>query len=122
MTPLLAVLTVLVAALAAALGLTVVLLVRERARLAAEEERSAALEADLDAALRPRPAATVTERAVRRVVETATRVREHGIVGLLERSLEDLTSWAAEERTEITNHAASDGTVTLLFSDIEGST
>lgn len=122
MTPLLAVLTVLVAALAAALGLTVVLLVRERARLAAEEERSAALEADLDAALRPRPAATVTERAVRRVVETATRVREHGIVGLLERSLEDLTSWAAEERTEITNLAASDGTVTLLFSDIEGST
>lgn len=122
MTPLLAVLTVLAAALAAALGLTVVLLVRERARLAAEQERSAALEADLDAALRPRPAATVTERAVRRVVETATRVREHGIVGLLERSLEDLTSWAAEERTEITNLAASDGTVTLLFSDIEGST
>ena len=122
MTPLLAVLTVLAAALAAALGLTVVLLVRERARLAAEQERSAALEADLDAALRPRPAATVTERAVRRVVETATRVREHGIAGLLERSLEDLTSWAAEERTEIANLAASDGTVTLLFSDIEGST
>ena len=123
MTPLLTGLVVgLVVVLAAALALTVVLLLRERARLAAERERSAALEADLDAALRPRPAATVTERAVRRVVETATRVREHGFVGLLERSLEDLTSWAADERTEIANLAAADGTVTLLFSDIEGST
>jgi adenylate cyclase len=116
------VLTAVCAALAAALGLTVVLLVRARAALAAEQERSAGLEADLDAALRPRPAASATGRAVRRVVETATRVREHGLAGLLERSLEDLASWAADERTEIVHLAAADGTVTLLFSDIEGST
>lgn len=115
-------LAVVVAVLGAGLALTVVLLLRTRSALTAERERSAALEADLDAALRPRPAATVTERAVRRVVETATRVREHGIVGLLGRSLDDLASWAADERTEIANIAASDGTVTLLFSDIEGST
>jgi class 3 adenylate cyclase len=116
------VLTAVCAALAAALGLTVVLLERARAALAAEQERSTGLEADLDAALRPRPAASATGRAVRRVVETATRVREHGLVGLLERSLEDLASWAADERTEIVHLAAADGTVTLLFSDIEGST
>jgi class 3 adenylate cyclase len=115
-------LAVAVAVLGAGLALTVVLLLRARSELTAERERSAALEADLDAALRPRPAATVTERAVRRVVETATRVREHGIVGLLGQSLDDLASWAADERTEIVNIAASDGTVTLLFSDIEGST
>ena len=117
-----ALLVVLVVGLAAGLALTVVLLLRTRSGLAAERERSAALEADLDAALRPRPAATATERAMRRVVETATRVREHGIAGLLERSLEDLTTWAADERTEIANLATADGTVTLLFSDIEGST
>jgi adenylate cyclase len=116
------VLTAVCAALAAALGLTVVLLLRARAALAAEQERSTGLEADLDAALRPRPAASATGRAVRRVVETATRVREHGLAGLLERSLEDLASWAADERTEIVHLAAADGTVTLLFSDIEGST
>jgi len=110
------------AVLAVALAVTVVLLLRGRAELAAERERSAGLEADLDAALRPRPAASATGRAVRRVVETATRVREHGLAGLLERSLEDLASWAADERPEIVHLAAADGTVTLLFSDIEGST
>lgn len=122
MTALAVVLAVAALVLGAALVLTRQRLSAARADLAAEQERSAQLEADLDAALRPRPAATATERAVRRVVETASRVREHGIAGLLERSLEDLTSWAADERTEIVNLAAADGTVTLLFSDIEGST
>ncbi len=109
-------------ALGIALTVCAVRLQQVRSDLDAERQRGAQLEADLDAALRPRPAATATERAVRRVVETASRVREHGIAGLLERSLEDLTSWAAEERTEIVHLAAADGTVTLLFSDIEGST
>lgn len=113
---------VLAAALAVALALTAARLRAAQEALAAETERAAQLEADLDAALRPRPAATATERAVRRVFETATRVREHGIAGLLERSLDDLASWASSERTEIVNLAAADGTVTLLFSDIEGST
>ncbi len=116
------VVVVVALALASALGVTCVLLWRTRAALDAERERSAALEADLDAALRPRPAATATERAVRRVVGTATKVREHGIAGLLGRSLDDLAAWAADERTEIQHLAAADGTVTLFFSDIEGST
>lgn len=109
-------------ALGVTLAVCVLRLQQARADLAIQRELAAQLEADLDAALRPRPAVTATERAVRRVLETATRVREHGIAGLLERSLEDLTSWAADERTEIVNLAAADGTVTLLFSDIEGST
>jgi len=109
-------------ALGVTLAVCVLRLHQARADLAIQRELAAQLEADLDAALRPRPAVTATERAVRRVLETATRVREHGIAGLLERSLEDLTSWAADERTEIVNLAAADGTVTLLFSDIEGST
>ena len=119
---LVAALAVAVVALGAALAVTVVRLRRACADLAAAQVLAAQREADLDSALRPRPAGTATERAVRRVVETATRVREHGIAGLLERSLEDLAAWAGDERTEILNLAAADGTVTLLFSDIEGST
>ncbi|MEQ4498182.1 adenylate/guanylate cyclase domain-containing protein, partial [Nocardioides kribbensis] len=84
--------------------------------------RIAVLEADLDVALRPRPAATPAERAVRRVVRTATRVREQGVAGLLQSSLEDLQAWAAEQQQSVASMASSDGRVTLLFSDIEGST
>jgi len=115
----LAILSGLLAALTVA---AVVLLVRTRARLAAERTRTAQLETELAAALRPRPASTTTERAVRRVVKTATRVRDHGIAGLLTATMDDLESWAVEERSEIASMAASDGTVTLFFSDIEDST
>lgn len=56
------------------------------------------------------------------VVETATRVREQGVSGLLMSSLEDLSRWATEDRAEIARVAGPDGTVTILFSDIEDST
>lgn len=95
---------------------------RRRAELEAAHERIAVLEADLDAALRPAPAATSVDRAVRRVIRTASRVRESGITGLLQSTIEDLQSWAADERAEIVTMAAADGTVTLFFSDIEDST
>lgn len=61
--------------------------------------------------------------AVRRVVDTATRVRERGLLGgLLMASIEDLSSWAQADRDEIVRVAAPDGTVTIMFSDIEDST
>ncbi|TNM37322.1 adenylate/guanylate cyclase domain-containing protein [Nocardioides albidus] len=83
----------------------------------------AQLESDLDAALRPPPPANSAERAVRRVIRTASKVRSHGITGLIQSTVEDLQSWASdEERADILNMAASDGTVTLFFSDIEEST
>lgn len=61
-------------------------------------------------------------RVVDKVVEAATRVREQGVGRMLVASLEDLTSWASEERVAIGRMAADDGTVTIFFSDIEGST
>ncbi len=116
-------------ALAACLVLAalVVLLARDRVRLQeqlAEAARHATqLESDLDAALRPPPPATSAERAVRRVIRTASKVRTHGVTGLIQSTVDDLQAWASEdERADILNMAAADGTVTLFFSDIESST
>ncbi|MFD0806643.1 adenylate/guanylate cyclase domain-containing protein [Nocardioides caeni] len=100
---------------------------RDRGRLQRQlgdaQLRVAQLESDLDAALRPLPPTNSADRAVRRVIRAATRVREHGITGLIQSTVEDLQSWASDaERADILNMAASDGTVTLFFSDIENST
>jgi class 3 adenylate cyclase len=107
------------------LGTTLALGIRSQrlqAGLTATEARVAELEADLDAALRPGPPTSAPERYLRRVVRTASRVREHGITGLLASTIDDIQTWAGSERADILNMAASDGTVTLLFSDIEDST
>lgn len=119
MTTALAALCVVLLAAAVALGTA---LARTRAELAEARATIERLHADLDTALRPPPASTVAERAVRAVVGTAARVRRHGVTGLLALSLEDLTAWALEKRPDILEVAAPDGTVTLLFSDIEDST
>ncbi len=117
---------IVLGALCVALGVLVALLARDRARLQAElvalRTHLTQLESDLDAALRPPPPSTSAERAMRRMLRTASRVRERGITGLIQSTVEDLQSWATEERADILNMAASDGTVTLFFSDIEEST
>lgn len=105
----------------------VALLARERvlarSRVEQLESQVAQLESDLDAALRPPPPANPAERAVRRMIRTASRVRTHGITGLIQSTVEDLQTWASDDaRADILNMAAPDGTVTLFFSDIEGST
>jgi adenylate cyclase len=61
-------------------------------------------------------------RMVGKVVEAATRARDQGVGRMLLASLEDFSRWAAEQRSEIGRMAADDGTVTIMFSDIEGST
>lgn len=92
-------------------------------QLADTRAHVAQLESDLDAALRPPPPTNSAERAVRRVIRTASKVRSHGITGLIQSTVEDLQTWASDdERADILNMAASDGTVTLFFSDIEEST
>lgn len=92
-------------------------------QLADTQAHVAQLESDLDAALRPPPPTNSAERAVRRVIRTASKVRSHGITGLIQSTVEDLQTWASDdERADILNMAASDGTVTLFFSDIEDST
>lgn len=67
-------------------------------------------------------ATTAAGHAVRTVVETASRLRERGFRSTLLSSLGDFTDWALEQRVEIARIAASDGTVTIFFSDIENST
>jgi class 3 adenylate cyclase len=61
-------------------------------------------------------------RAVRAMVETAARVRDQGVGGMLMSSLEELTRWSSEDRAGIARIAAPDGTITIFFSDIEDST
>jgi class 3 adenylate cyclase len=95
---------------------------RQQVDLAAHRAHVDQLEADLAAALRPRPAQKPTERAISRVIRTATKVREQGITGVIQSTLEEMTAWASEEQAEIVHMAAPDGTVTICFSDIENST
>mgnify|MGYP003914962353 FL=1 len=113
---------VLTALLAGALVTAVLSVRRQQTELTRAQARIEQLEADLTTALRPRPAATATERAVARVVRGVSKVRERGLSGLLQSSIEDLQAWAASEEQEIRSMADSDGRVTLLFSDIEDST
>ena len=108
--------------LAVGLLATTGLMLNALRKSAAAATRIEQLESDLSAALRPRPPATPTERAVSRVLRTVGKVREHGVAGLLQASIEDLQTWAQEERADIVYMAAADGTVTLFFSDIEDST
>jgi class 3 adenylate cyclase len=67
-------------------------------------------------------AAQAAGMAMKTVVETATRMREQGVRGMLLSSIDDITNWALEDRNEIARIAAPDGTVTIMFSDIENST
>jgi len=98
----------------AALIVFVVLYVRARRRIHWLEQA-----ADAERRRGPR---TVTGRALRTVVDTALRVRDQGVGGMLMSSLDELTRWTSEDRAEIARVAAPDGSVTIFFSDIEGST
>lgn len=60
-------------------------------------------------------------RAVKAALQTAARVRQEGLGGILS-SLEELVGWAEVERPDLRRIAARDGTVTIMFSDIEDST
>lgn len=60
--------------------------------------------------------------AMRTAVETVARVRSQGVRGMLLSSIDDFSTWALEARNEIVQVADADGTVTILFSDIENST
>jgi len=59
---------------------------------------------------------------VKAVIDTAALVRKRGLGGALKSSIEDLAGWAQVERPDLARLAADDGTVTIFFSDIEGST
>lgn len=108
------VLSVLLLLALVAVGVLAVLLTRRTREL---EEVTARLTPVPD---RPRNAA---QWALRTVVDTATRVRERGIVsGLLRTPIEELQRWVDAEREQIVRIAGPDGALTVMFSDIEGST
>lgn len=90
-----------------------------KARTDAEALRAAILRRDSTRAPRPVKAAS---KVVSAMVETATRVRERGVSGMLLASIEDFTRWATADRAQIARIAGPDGTLTIFFSDIEGST
>jgi len=114
-----------VVALAAETALVVVLLVlwlrgrRARRKLRAEV---AALQERQPSRRRARRLVPTPDEAVKAVWETVDRVREKGFGGALRSSIDDLAGWAQVERPALTQIAGPDGSVAILFSDIEGST
>jgi len=60
--------------------------------------------------------------ALRAMVGTAVRVREQGVSRFLTSSIEEPTGIALADRSEIAKVAGPNGTVTIMFSDIEDST
>jgi adenylate cyclase len=111
-------------ALVAAVSAAVVLRRRLGEARAETQSLRRALESEQELPRGPRAmqAAQAAGMAMKTVVETATRMREQGVRGMLLSSMDDLAAWAMEDRTEIARIAAPDGTVTLMFSDIENST
>jgi class 3 adenylate cyclase len=103
-------------------SVALVLQVREVRRLRVERDR---LESELQRARQPRGSSRRRVSAVKAVMESAVegavRLREQGVTGLLTSSIEDLSRWASEDR-ELDRYTGPDGTVTILFSDIEDST
>ena len=59
---------------------------------------------------------------VNAILETAALVREKGVVGAIRGSIGELAGWAQVEQPDLQRLAARDGTLTILFSDIEDST
>ena len=102
----------------AALAVTLRLLHDARAETGRLQET---VESQLVETRSPRAVLTVG-RVATKVVEAAARAREHGVGRMVLASIEDFTRWAAEQRAAIGRMAAADGTVTIMFSDIEGST
>ena len=111
--------SVLEIVLAALCGALAVVAVALRAMLGRARRRIRWLE---DESSRPRLSVPTPSEAVRGVVGTAIKMRDHGVKGAICSSIDDLALWADVERPDLARLAAGDGTVTVMFSDIEGST
>lgn len=121
--PVLAALCVVLVIVTAALG---VLLVRShravRALTAERDELLVEVRRRLAPSSSNRRGANTVRAIVETAVEGAARLREGGVSGLLSSSIEDLVRWSTEDRRAIAQVTGPDGTVTILFSDIENST
>jgi class 3 adenylate cyclase len=62
------------------------------------------------------------DEVVKGVFETAALVRDKGWSGAFRSSINDLAGWAQVEQPDLVRLAGPDGSMSILFSDIEGST
>ncbi|WP_220451241.1 adenylate/guanylate cyclase domain-containing protein [Nocardioides dongkuii] len=70
----------------------------------------------------PRRLVPTGREVVKGVWETAALVREKGLGGAIRSSIDELAGWAQVERPDLVRLAGPDGGMSILFSDIEGST
>lgn len=113
-----------IVATAVIIGLSVLLIVARRQLTAERRELAQAraeLEANRERADRRRRRRGVAPLAVRTVWNTADSLLNKGIGATVRNSIEDLAGWAQVERPDLARLTA-DGDVTIVFSDIEGST
>jgi adenylate cyclase len=103
------------AAVAAAEAITLIVLWR---RLAHRDEKLADLQRRLDTRAN---LISGGREAVKSVWQTANILRKEGLGAAVRSNIEDLADWAEVERPDLARLAPS-GRVTILFSDIEGST
>ena len=87
------------------------------------------LRAKLKASIQGRPVRRTSGRliptpdeVVKGVWETANLLRERGLSGAIRSSINDLAGWAQVEQPDLVRLAGPDGGLSILFSDIEGST
>ncbi len=111
--------TAIIAALACAVVAQSIVLIVSRVQLRRARATIARLESGK--ARRGR-AVHAAESVVRGVVGTAVRVRNEGVGPMLRSSIEELTGFAIADKQAIDRVVGADGTVTILFSDIEDST
>lgn len=114
---------VVLAIVVAALGYLLVQTRRALQAMTAErDELLVEVRRRLSPSVGTRRGANTVRAIVETAVESAARLREGGVSGLLTASIEDLVRWSTEDRRAIARVTAPDGTVTILFSDIENST
>lgn len=77
---------------------------------------------DLEQGRRRRRSVLSPEGAVKAVWDTATLVRDKGVGGALRSSISEIANWAQVERPDLIRLAGVDGSVAIVFSDIENST
>lgn len=88
-----------------------------------ERRRAGRLEVELANEVAAREARAVGPLPpLKAVLRAASRVKTEGLGGALWSSLDDLAAWAVDSEPELRELAAKDGTLTIFFSDIEGST
>ncbi len=82
----------------------------------------AALQDERGLRRRPKRLVPTPDEVMKGMFETASLVREKGWGGAFRSSVNDLAGWAQVEQPDLVRLAGPDGTMSILFSDIEGST